>query len=652
MKRYWLFLLFIFTGISPLRAQKISLDMPAPLLSGARSDKSAGLIFFNGKYYAAWKEPGTAGQLHLAISESKPVHFLGTNDNPAAWTIAAPAFAAAGDYLFLFWIGKDSTVKYTSIKEGQAWEQAKIFDLPGEARNIKCTSGITAATSGGKIILATHADNKDRLRAVIIEPDGGILKNVVVTELKGARSASYPVICAQGKTVRFCWSRSGQMYWQDYDVDKEEGTKLKGQYAAPVNNPAALCTIGNKLLYIWSTREQQSRLQYLLSEDGKLTEAATDLPSYFETMQPVSLCAASDDGFLMVWPTADQQLYSAYGTLYHPASWMEDLLLPGREDYTLKDIVLPGAHDAGMSVLNGAGGKSTYTINECNTLTQLLPVHRQLEAGIRMFDLRIDLYQGILHAKHAPSDCMDDAVGGGYGERLDTILTAVSGFLDQHKKEFVILSFCHFCDRHMPVADQAKVIINTLGKDRVYDPGNTPLKDIPLKALAGKVLVTFEEHGFPGLGIVANTMTDRSDAFFNYKRAYAATNIPDQLITAEKAFFENLKGKMDANDIIRLDWQLTQLGQEAALTCSQFQSENSNLLLDGALLLTNAIKKNKSIINLALTGNRYLPAKLMDWIEAGTISKENKPNILYVDAAGNWITDFCVMLNGVSVYKK
>lgn len=652
MKKYWLLFLFIFTGMGMLRAQKIALSMPMPLLTGARSDKSTGLIYFKGKYYAAWKEPGAIGSLQLAVGEGKPVYFSKENYNPAALTIAAPAFAATGDYVYLFWIDRDSTVKYAAIKEGQSWEQAKILSLPGEAQTLKCTSGITAATTGKKIILATHADNKDRLRTLIVEPDDGIVNNAAVIEIKGARSASYPTVCTNGQTVRFCWSRSGQLYCQDYDAGKDEWIKLEGQYAVPADNPAVLCAIGNKLLYIWRNKAEQNHLQYLLPEAGNLTDAATDLPSFFETVQPVSLCTTPEQGFLMAWPAADQQLYMASGSLYHPASWMEDHLLPGREDYTLKDIVLPGAHDAGMSILNGVGGKSTYTINECNTLTQLLPVQKQLEAGIRMFDLRIDLYQATLYAKHAPSDCMDDAVGGGYGERLDTVLAAVSRFLDLHKKEIVILSFCHFCDRHMTVADQAKAIIAALGKDKVFAPGDRPLKDIPLKELAGKVLVTFEAFSFPELAVVANTMTDRSDAFFNYKRAYTATNIPDQLITGEKAFFENLKGKTDANDMIRLDWQLTQLGQEAALTCSQFQSESSNLLLDGALLLTNAIKKNKSIISLALTGNRYLPVKLMDWVKDGTINKENKPNILYVDAAGNWITDFCIMLNGQPVYKK
>lgn len=652
MKRYWSVLLFLVCSI-PLQAQKISFSVPVPLGGNQKSDKSADLVYFQGHYYMAWKEPGTAGSLRIATGTGLPLRIeqeININVN----TIARPAFAVAGQQLYLFWIDKDSTISYASWTTGFNEKEITSHKLPGDAANLRCIAGVTAASTSGKIMLATHADSKDRLNAVLCTPRAdGFLQEAVTSEIKGARSATFPVVTANGTLLRFCWSKAGQLYCQEYNAAQGDWAKRKEQYTVPADAPPAISAAGDgKHIYIWSNREQQNQLQYLLSGEGILADAATDLPLYFNAIQPVTLAAGDKDNYVMIFPGADQRLYISYGELYDPASWMEHLLLPGKEAYTLKDIVLPGAHDAGMSVLTAVGGKSTYTINECNTLTQLLPVARQLEAGMRMFDLRIDLYRGILYAKHAPSDCMDDAVGGGYGEQLDSVLVAVGRFLDRHPKEIILLSFCHFCDRHMPVEDQAKAVIATLGKDRVLDAGTRAMKDIPLRELAGKVLISFEEYHFPGLAVVANTMTDRSGAFFNYKRAYSATNVPDRLFAGQKSFFENLKGTLDANDLVRLDWQLTQIGQEAALTCGQFQSDKPNLLLDGALLLTNAIKKNKSIINLALTGNRYLPGKVMDWLQDGTITSENKPNILYVDAAGNWITDFCIQLNRQPVYKK
>ena len=95
---------------------------------------------------------------------------------------------------------------------------------------------------------------------------------------------------------------------------------------------------------------------------------------------------------------------------YNPSSWMGDFLLSNKSDYTLKDIVIPGSHDAGMSVLTAAGGQQKGTINECNTLTQVLNIEGQLESGIRMFDLRIGIYNGEMYTKHCASDCMEDAI--------------------------------------------------------------------------------------------------------------------------------------------------------------------------------------------------------------------------------------------------
>lgn len=645
MRKYSLLVLMLLLLSVALQAQQVAFDAPKPLLSKALSDKGAATSFFNNRYYVSWKEPGTVAQLHLAQSSDLQTGFSEVA-LPGLHSIATPALAA-GKALYLFWISEDSTLNYGLLAADPEKTTITALPLPGDAATLKCTSGITAAITGDKIILATHAANKDRLNILVCTPaPGGILQQVTVSDIKGARSATYPTVVYTHNKVRCCYTRSGRLYSQDYDAAREEWTKPQEQPGTTAVDPPAMATAGTDLLYIWRDKNQQGQWRY------RINVTTTDLPRYFETTQPVSL-ASGDSGLVMTYNGTNGQLYWSRGRVYHPASWMEELLLPGREAYTLKDIVLPGAHDAGMSVLNGVGGKSTYTINECNTLTQLLPVQQQLEAGMRMFDLRIDFYLGALYAKHAPSDCMDDAVGGGYGERLDSMLTAVKRFLGKHNKEIVILSFCHFCNRRMPVEQQAKTIVALLGRDLLFDPGSRPLQDIPLRELAGKVILSFEDKGYADQAVLTNTMTnDMSAAFFNYRRAYAATNIPDSLFAVEKRFFNGLKEKTAANDIVRLDWQLTQIGQEAAFTCGQFQSENGNLLLDATLLVTNTIKKNKSIISLAQLANGYLTVKVVDWLQEGIISRDNKPNILYVDAAGSWITDFCIFLNNTAVYKK
>jgi hypothetical protein len=113
-----------------------------------------------------------------------------------------------------------------------------------------------------------------------------------------------------------------------------------------------------------------------------------------------------------------------------------------------------------------------------------------------------------------------------------------------------------------------------------------------------------------------------------------------------------MKDGVNKNDLIRLDWQLTQNSQEAALVCNDFQSENVNPVVNGMMLLTNVVNKNQSITDMAMSGNKYLPAKLNEWIRTGVINKKNKPNIVYTDVAGGWVTDYCVGLNSLPVYNK
>ncbi len=636
-----------------VRAQQLAFGRPELLATGACSDAAVGLACFQGSCYAAWKDLGPAGRLHITRTRDTQAVFeeVSLADMPS---LSGPALVATAAGLYVFWLHTDSAVRYMLLRPDADWAQATGRSLPGAAGDLRCVAGISAVFADGKLLLALNTGAKERLSLVVctLAPDGA-LQQTSVSPIKGARSLSYPVLAyTTGQTVRCCWTRAGQLYNMDYNTGRDEWTRPKGQASVAATVTPALAATGEKLLYVWSSKEQR-QLQYYLSGSGLLLEdSATALP-YLETGRPLSLTVAAPDQFLLVYPGADQQLYRSRGRVYRPASWITDLLLPGREQYTLRDIVLPGSHDAGMSVLSGVGGKSTYTINECNTLTQVLPVAGQLEAGIRMFDLRIDLFQDVLYTKHAPSDCMEDAVGGGYGEPLDTLLTSVKRFLDRHPQEFVILSFCHFCDRYKSLADQAAAIVSVLGRERIFMAGaRHGLGEVPLQDLAGKVLLSFEEKEFPVLGVVHNSMTNRSDLFFNYRRAYAATNIMDSLLAVEKRFFSGMKGKTASNDIIRLDWQLTQVGQEAALSCGQFQSENGNLLLDVTLLLANTIKKNKSIISLAQQANRYLPGKVLDWISEGVINKETKPNILYVDVSGNWITDFCILLNDLPVYKK
>lgn len=352
---------------------------------------------------------------------------------------------------------------------------------------------------------------------------------------------------------------------------------------------------------------------------------------------------------------------------YDPASWMETVLHSGNSTLTLKDIVIPGSHDAGMSVLSGVGGTQSNTINECNTLTQVLPIKQQLQEGIRMFDLRVGSYNGVLYTKHSSSDCMADAIGGGYGERLHDILQAIHDFLSVHHQEVILLTFSHFCEQETPVRALADSVTSVIGSPYVYRSTGVPVGKVPLKDLAGKVMVTFEHFAYASLGVDSCSINSLGGAFVNFRREYAATNKLPRLISLQQLFFKELSspspptngasspapngdGRPGPSDLVRLDWQLTQSADEAAMVCNDFQDDKVNPLINGAMSLTNVLRKHQHLIVLATQGNKHLTQQVDEWISDGTINKDNKPNILYVDVAGKWITDYCVRLNQGNVY--
>ena len=125
----------------------------------------------------------------------------------------------------------------------------------------------------------------------------------------------------------------------------------------------------------------------------------------------------------------------------------------------------------------------------------------------------------------------------------------------------------------------------------------------------------------------------------------------NELIDKEKNFFISLNNTLNPNDLVRLDWQLTQGADEAPVICNEFEDEKINPLVNGVMLLANVIRKNKSIIGHSLDGNKLLPVKLNEWIKDGTIHTKNKPNIVYVDVAGIWITDYCIDLMRGELYR-
>jgi hypothetical protein len=646
-------LLLLFVSVN---AQNLSFTRPTQFLRDVKSDKAPAIVNFKGDYFIAWKQIGSGGLSfsYLGKHYDTAAAFSPTLV-PGAQTSFAPAFRVLNDKLYLFWIAKEGGLKYTVSKDGNNFNLADIHEV-NFTNATPLSQGITAAAVGDKILIATHADNKDNILYSELQPgEDGVFKETTIQPIGKEKSKNYPFVVSLDKVLaRYCWQGKGDLiYYADYDTDNKTWSKtmVKGPAQTQISPAIHHVWDTDKLFYIWRGYKNDTRLYYKTAKDKESPAGKTALPIYFNSNFPVSICKVDENNFLMAYTGNDNLLYISNFSSYDPANWMEQYLHPVTSKKTLQDIVFPGSHDAGMSVLTATGGQQKGTINECNTLTQKLNIEQQLNGGIRMFDLRAGTFNKLLYAKHCASDCMEDAIGGGYGESLRNAATGMRKFLLKNKQEIIVLSFSHFCERETPLAGLKDSLLKWIGTELVFAAEHPSIGLVPLSQLAGKVVISFETTDHPDSKFPSCSIADQSAAFINFRRAYAATNDINKLLAKEKAFFFSLNNNVKQNDIVRLDWQITQSSDEAPVICNDFEDEKLSPLINGAMLLANVIKKNKSIIDHSLEGNKYLPIKLTEWMNDGTISRKNKPNILYVDAAGPWITDFCIDLLKSELYR-
>ena len=629
MKPFILILLLL-ASIGNALAQSLTFTSPRVLLPDAGTDKAVDITNFKGSFFITWKEAGSTGKPHVVYLgkhyDTAVSHADGALQDQR--TAFPPVLRVTKDRIYLFWIGEKGELRYVLNNSDTSFDLENIHQL--DLSGGRLSLGITSAAIGDKLILAAHAADKQHLVYMLVQPGpDGLLPPAVLQTIPAGTSTDYPfVVSLNDSLARFSWRgyKDQVVYCTDYNIVTNVWKAPQPLARARSKVAPAIYHIGNcqRLFYVWRGPDNDKRLYYSTFRNASLPQQQTSLPVYFNTSLPVSICIVDDNNFILAFTGDNGKLNLSYFSNYNPASWMKDLLLPDKGDYTLRDIVLPGAHDAGMSVLNGTGGSQSGTINECNTLTQTRDIGGQLNAGIRMFDLRVGTFNGQLYTKHCSSDCMADAIGGGYGEKLATLLGALRNFLQKNRGEIVLLTFSHFCERETPVANLADTIITRLGNDIIYRHTSARLSTIPLRQLAGKVIITFEHYNRPDGLIDSCTIGEKSGAFINFRREYAATNAAPKFLLKQETFFRDLSDGVGDNDLIRLDWQLTQSGDEAAMICNDFQDEKTNPLISGAMLLTNVIRRHKSIVDLSTDGNRHLPVKLNEWIEKDIVSKKNK----------------------------
>lgn len=303
------------------------------------------------------------------------------------------------------------------------------------------------------------------------------------------------------------------------------------------------------------------------------------------------------------------------------ADWMRQLLYetPGN-DLTLRHLCLPGSHDAGTYILQNC----SVGANACNTQTQHRDTRRQLEDGIRVFDIRPVLLNNVYFTQHT-TGC------GGLGCKGDGIanmLNQVRDFLDGHA-ELVVLEFSHWCDTGPNDASFQELVTNLLGPRMYRDSTDNsvpfhlrPLEDIvsPLGA-TGKALALF--HG------IANTEQNRAAGLF------ASSYLPKTGSYANAQTFEAMKadqfGKYagfanQPHQRFEISWTLTM---------------NADMSVACAFPWTNP----PAIADLAESANSQLETSVSELIASGQITPGRIPNVIYVDFCETFVTDQCVRIS-------
>jgi len=304
----------------------------------------------------------------------------------------------------------------------------------------------------------------------------------------------------------------------------------------------------------------------------------------------------------------------------------------------LRMIAMPGAHDAGMSVLTASSDFST----SCNTQTQTVPISEQLQAGARYFDFRPVTWNGEADFYHGHFSAFEGKYFGSIGQSLSTAVGEIASFLEMPacSKEVVILKLSHYTllEKCLDTADlvvgqpfeyenfQALAdAVLTLNQNLFTSSGSTSLNDVVLSEVtsgtSGRVMVVFDLCGGSNTGYPLSLVAPE-EGCFSYNNA--GSGDADLVVFDEYYGSDDLAG-MDSN-------------QQAKFQ-SYSPAPGLSFLLSWTLTQTDPVLE-PCILDLADTANGALVSAVQDWVDAETITATKIPSIVETDN----LTDACVAL--------
>lgn len=293
------------------------------------------------------------------------------------------------------------------------------------------------------------------------------------------------------------------------------------------------------------------------------------------------------------------------GSTLDTANWMKNNMawLGNR---TLKQLCVPGTHNSGMNTFSGG----TSFSRPCNTLNQSQSILKQLELGVRYFDIRPVISGGVFKTGHY-SKVGRFTWQGGNGQTISSIVNEINYFTSQHN-ELIMISLSHGLntdvgnryyrglvkeewDNLFLILDNTKFMIN--GSAFTFFP-KISLGELTRNGKKAAVVYTVESLF---TSVFLGKRVGTGYFYINSLDPYNKHSDTNQFSTMFNDQVKKMKNVSKRNYFL-LSWTLTQNSLDAAMCPIR-----------------------KSIRNLADEANKYLRQILVE------ITKDAFPNIISVD---------------------
>jgi len=303
-----------------------------------------------------------------------------------------------------------------------------------------------------------------------------------------------------------------------------------------------------------------------------------------------------------------------------PPNWMQaNLATLGNR--TLRNLAIPGSHDAGMSSFSD--NSKTGFATEANSRTQTLNLAGQLAAGARYFDIRPVISSGVFRAGHYSFVAPIHSWQGANGQLVSEMIDQINAFTKDNK-ELVVINLSHDLNTDLP--NDSFRSLNQTEYNRLFndllrlenrfvapgDPTTVDLTTLKLNDFIGggkAAVVLILEPTEISLGDFAK------QGFYKYAQFNAINSFADK--NDANAMIEDQLNKLNQHrpaDYFLLSWTVTQQNEQVIV--------------------------GPSILDLADTANALIFTKLIP-----ALTNDKFPNIVFMDDFRKDFTSLTLQIN-------